>query len=60
MKPTTGQSKDDKTYTHKQKQDDQEKKIQWSNVQIQYLLVNSDDFQKIKNYFDKGFYLVKE
>ena len=60
MKPTAGQPKDDKTYTHKQKQDDQAKKIQWSNVQIQYLLVNSDDFQKIKNYFDKGFYLVKE
>jgi len=55
--PSTGE-KGDKTYTHKQKQVDQEIKFNWTNLQVQYLLVNSEDFQNIKNYFDKGFYLV--
>ena len=59
IKPQDKQSVD-KTYTHKQKQDDQEKKLQWNNEQVQYLLVSCDEFQGLKNYFDKGFYLVNE
>ena len=53
-------SQADKTYTHKQRQDDQEKKIQWNNEQVQYLIVSCAEFQGLKNFFDKGFYLVAE
>lgn len=58
-----------KAYDHLKSKDsvakrEPEKKIEkpeinWGDNQVLYVLVNTEDFQGLKNYFDKGFHLVE-